>query len=89
MFSTGFFKIDATGITMGQRFHDKEVYDDDPMKWNENTKWEEYDGYISNVGTVITIHVRRGMEDCVDRVKKIAVHQGKGDKYTVQTVVIE
>lgn len=58
MLVTGFFKFTDSGYTpIGMKLH-KNDFDDDPANWTgyEEIK-KEISGYVSNVGTNITIHI--------------------------------
>ena len=60
MFITGTFSLG--GMTT-QRIHGAE-FDDDVLSWVDETDVEFCtDGYISNVGSVVTIHIRPGYSE--------------------------
>ena len=60
MFATGLFTIDNEGYVLtAQKYHDLEPYDDDVVsRISEEDKVNFNDGYISNAGNTITIHIK-------------------------------
>ena len=58
MFETGVFGLD--GVT-AQRIHNRNEWDDDVISWIDEPEISESNsGYVSNVGSVVTIHIRSG-----------------------------
>ena len=56
MFFTGYFTVDGV---VAQKIHFKEDYDDPVIDQDYGEYESEYDGYVSNVGRKITIHIKR------------------------------
>lgn len=54
-FCTGYFTVD--GLTAQKTHYDREEYDD-PVLDHECGAFE-FDGYVSNVGGKVTIHIKR------------------------------
>ena len=72
-FNTGFFKFDDEKyINTGQKYHSTEVYNDNPMLWVRQHGMP-YDGYVSNKGSVATIHIRKQClnEDNINKIKRV------------------
>ncbi len=77
MFATGLFKV--TGLTM-QKYHDTEPYDDDVLsRVTDKDKNTFTDGYVSNKGRKVTIHLKKELynHDTIDYIKRIFYLTGK------------
>ena len=60
MFYTGRFNLDGN---VCQKIHSEEEYDDDVIS-NSSIAADIYsDGYVSNEGSVVTIHIKPGYSD--------------------------
>ena len=71
MFATGAFTAD--GLTI-QKYHDKEPFDDDVVsRISETYKASFPDGYVSNIGSTVTIHIKKELNtaDTIEFIKKI------------------
>ena len=55
-FFTGYFTVDGVAT---QKIHCKEDYDDHVIDQDYGECESEYDGYVSNVGRKITIHIKK------------------------------
>lgn len=61
MFFTGAFALFGDGdLNITHKIHDQEKYDDDVVSWvlEEGGADEFTDGYVSNEGNIITIHIK-------------------------------
>ena len=87
-FATGAFSVD--GMT-SQRFHFNDMFDDDVISSFIEFEWEykEFfcDGYVSNVGDVVTIHIKpEYMKDDIIRFVKMMF--GLGEESGIKMVDI-
>ena len=69
MFFTGYFTVDGV---VTQKTHCKEDYDDPVIDQDYGECESEYDGYVSNVGRKITIHIKNELmtEDNIGNIIK-------------------
>ena len=69
MFFTGVFDLES--CSTAQRPHDKELWDDDVLSTLEDYDKKLFkDGYVSNAGNVVTIHIGSENLDRVADVKR-------------------
>ncbi|MBQ1333655.1 MAG: hypothetical protein IIY36_12070 [Lachnospiraceae bacterium] len=74
MFFTGAFKVDERTMLAVNKVHDGTQYDDDVISWLSEDEMTVYsDGYISNHGDILTMHIKTEYmsEDNIDRVKSL------------------
>ena len=90
MFFTGVFNIDHN---VCQKIHDKEKYDDDVVSWfsekGEEDRLMFSDGYVSNKGEQMTIHIRPeylNNEETIERLKSIFFHPGESGISEIKVV---
>ena len=84
-FFTGSFRLEEYGCGLTtQRLHNDENWNDDVISWIDIE--ELCDGYVSNVGSVATIHISPGYtENDVDLVEKMF---GLYPQYGISAVLI-
>ena len=59
-FFTGFFSLSGFAC---QKVHNEMTYDDDVVSNTNESITLLYDGYVSNCGTIATIHIKPGYSD--------------------------
>ena len=76
-FFTGFFTID--GLAHHKIHSGEEQYDDNPLEWESHCDFE-YDGYVSNVGKKVTIHIKKECmsEENIHSIKNFFLHEPNG-----------
>ena len=96
MFNTGIFSFKDGCIHAVNRFHTKdEPYDDDVMSrfdgqsraLFELTNKGPADGYVSNVGSVVTIHIRPECNTS-ENIESVKTAFGLYEKYGVTKVIV-
>ena len=83
MFFTGVFKIDGDAVFTNHKIHDEDLYDDDVVSWFSEAEEKEQsmysDGFVSNKGDQMTIHVRPDYlnEETIESLKGFFFHSGE------------
>jgi hypothetical protein len=73
MFFTGLFKLEEDVINTAQKAHGSENYDDNGPDEFSKKVFGSFDGYVTNVGNVLTIHIKSELntESNIKSIKKV------------------